>query len=284
MMATLAGLLEIFDVEPTGGHRYHGTSDAGQRDIIDGSQVLAQSIVAASKSLPAKSVRSARAAFFRPVRAGLPIEFTVDVLHDGRSFATVIVTAAQGERPCVTTTLMMDIPHEDVFRHPVVAPVSQPDEAIPYDMALAGRELRLVGVTDPNDPTEVGPPVLDAWVRYDAVPERRDLAAALLAHFTGHLSISTAMRPHAGFGTAMSHQSLSTGVLAISVSFHEPVAWTGWLRYFHESVHAGAGVAFARGLVQTEDGRPLASFTQDSLLRKFDPAGSELGKAERARL
>jgi acyl-CoA thioesterase-2 len=282
LSSTLAGMLEIFDVEPAGDGRYVGTSDAGGRDVIDGSQVLAQSVVAASKARPEKSVRSARAAFFRPVSAGLPIEFTVDVLHDGRSFATVIVTAHQDGRPCATTTVMMDLPHEDVFRHPLTPPDSRPDEATPYDMGMAGRELRLVGVADPNDPDDVGPPVLDAWLRYDEVPARRDLAAALLAHFTGHLSISTAMRPHPGFGTAMSHRSLSTGVLAISISFHDPIEWEGWLRYLHESVYAGAGVAYARGVVQTEDGRPLASFTQDSLLRRVD--ASAMAKDQRARL
>ena len=73
-------------------------------------------------------------------------------------------------------------------------------------MPMAGRELRLVGTGDPNDPDEVGPPVLDAWLRYQPVPSRDDLARALLAHFTGHLSISTTMRPHRGVGTALAHE------------------------------------------------------------------------------
>jgi shikimate kinase len=45
-------------------------------------------------------------------------------------------------------------------------------------------------------------PVLDAWLHYDTVPERDDLRRALLAHFTGHLSISTTMRAHPGIGPA----------------------------------------------------------------------------------
>ena len=193
-MTTLEEMLEIFDVQSAGNHQYRGTSDTGSREVIDGSQVMAQSIVAASKTLPEKFVRSARAVFFRIVRADIPLEFAVDVLHNGRSFSTMIVTAAQDGRPCTTTTLTLDLPQEDLIRHPVTAPTSTPDEAIPYAMGgVDGRELRLVGVADPNDPDEVGPPTMDAWLRYDEVPSRRDLAAALLAHFTGHLSISTTM-------------------------------------------------------------------------------------------
>ncbi len=45
----LAGLLDVFDVEEVGPRRYRGQHDAGDREVIDGSQVLAQSIVAATR-------------------------------------------------------------------------------------------------------------------------------------------------------------------------------------------------------------------------------------------
>ena len=126
-------------------------------------------------------------------------------------------------------------------------------------MPMEGRELRLDGVRDPDDPEDVGPPTLDAWLHYSLVPEEPALAKALIAHFTGHLSISTTMRPHQGVGTSMAHDELSTGVMAISVTFHEPVRWDGWLLYHHESVQVGSGMAFVRGQVFTEAGELLAS-------------------------
>lgn len=58
---------------------------------------------------------------------------------------------------------------------------------------------------------------MDAWLRYDTVPERDDLRRALVAHFTGHLSISTAMRAHPGIGTAQAHHTVSTAVMGIGV-------------------------------------------------------------------
>ena len=136
-------------------------------------------------------------------------------------------------------------------------------------MPMVGRELRLVGIEDPNDPDEVGPPVIDAWLHYEPIPTRPDLTKALIAHFTGHLSISATMRGHSGMGTSMAHDTVSTGVMVISVTFHEPVAWAGWLLYHHESTQVGRGMSYVRGQVFTEQGSFIASFTQDGMIRPF---------------
>ena len=280
--SNLVNLLRIFDVEPIGTHRYRGFHDAGDRDLIDASQVLAQSVVAATKSGDNKVVRRASGVFCRPIRAAEPVELAVDVVHSGRSFATMSVAATQGERTCGVITLMLDVPGPDLIRHPAVPPSSSPDGAIPCDMPLPGRELRLVGVTDPNDPDEVGPPRIEAWLHYDPIPDREDLRRALLTHFTGHLSISTTMRGHAGFGTAMSHKSISTAVMAIDISFHDPVEWDGWILYDHESTSVGAGMSYVRGQIKDASGRLLASFAQDGLLRAIDDGATSI--AERARL
>ncbi|HVV75818.1 MAG TPA: acyl-CoA thioesterase domain-containing protein [Mycobacteriales bacterium] len=287
--SNLANLLEVFDVEQVGPHRYRGDSDAGDRDLIDASQALAQAVVAATKSAGVDSnigkvVRRASGAFCRPIRAGALIDFAVDVVHAGRSFTTAVVTVSQGERTNGVVTLMLDTPVADVIRHPVQPPSSSPDTAIPYDMPLPGRELRLVDVVDPNDPDEVGPPRLEAWLRYDPVPDRDDLRRALLAHFTGHLSISTTMRGHAGIGTAMSHKSISTAVMAIDISFHDPVEWEGWILYDHESTAVGAGMSYVRGQIRDEAGRLIASFAQDGLIKAFDDSSGAASIAERARL
>ncbi len=108
----------------------------------------------------------------------------------------------------------------------------------PVSMPMQGRELRLVGLSNPNDPDEVGPPRIEAWLRYDETPARDDLQRALLAHFTGHLSISTTMRAHAGVGTSQAHKTLSTGVIAINISFHDPVV-VGRLAALRPREHLG---------------------------------------------
>jgi acyl-CoA thioesterase II len=292
MSSSLEQLIAAFDVAPLGpdGMTYVAApTDGGGRNVLDGSQILAQSMVAAGKALPGRTIRSAHAVFAAAASPERPLEFTVTPVRAGRSFASATVTARQGDRACVAATVLLDHPLPDVIRHdhPAAfgdtasgdtasggAAVAGPDAAYPATMPLSGRQLRIEGVRDHNSPDEVGPPVLDAWLSYDIVPERDDLRRALLAQFTGHLSISTTMRAHPGIGTAQAHHTVSTAVMAIGVSFHDPVAWEGWLRYHHESTFVGAGMCYVRGQVLTSDGRLIASFTQDAMIRAFEPNGA----------
>jgi acyl-CoA thioesterase len=266
--SSVTGMLDVFDVQPDGPGRFRGFSDGGERAIVDGTQLLAQSIVAVAKQLPAKTIRSAHAVFGRAVQVDPPVEFVVDVVNEGRSFASAVVAVEQDGRRCATVTVLADTPTPDVIRHQADRPdIAPPAESNPSPMPMIGRELRLVDVVDVNSPDEVGPPELHAWLHYDPIPRRDDLAKALLAHFTGHLSISTTMRAHAGIGTSQAHLTVSTAPMTVTVSFHEPVGWDGWLLYSHESTQVGAGMSYVRGQVHTEDGRLIASFTQEGMIR-----------------
>ncbi|MEE3852838.1 acyl-CoA thioesterase domain-containing protein [Gordonia sp. LSe1-13] len=279
-------LLDLFDVTRTGTDQFTGeTGIEGEegRVVVEGSQVLAQAIVAVAKRFADKSVRSAHAVFARAVTVGPPVEFDLDVVHEGRSVATAVVTATQNAKRCVTVTVMADVPTGDLITHHVPRPaVVSPSDAHASRMLLPGRDVRLVDVTEVNSPDEVGPPELYAWLRYEPVPDRDDLAKALLAHFTGHLGISTTMRAHKGIGTSQAHLTVSTAPMTITVGFHEPVGWDGWILYSHESTQVGAGMSYVRGTVHTEGGALLASFVQEGLIRPLRPADSAV--ESRARL
>ena len=255
-------------------------------EVVDGSQILAQSLVAASKALPGRTVRSAHALFVAAADPANLLEFYVTPVRAGHSFASATVTVRQGDRTCATSTVLLDYPQPDVIRRDrwTGPPAAGPDAALPADIPMRGRQLRLEGVREHNSPDEVGPPIVDAWLRYDTVPQRDDLRRALLAHFTGHLSISTTMRAHPGIGTSQAHHTLSTAVMGIGVSFHDPVHCDGWLRYHHESTYVGAGMSYVRGQVLTEEGRLVASFTQDAMIRAFAPSGSATSVPLGARL
>ncbi|WP_193043098.1 acyl-CoA thioesterase [Mycolicibacterium baixiangningiae] len=268
---TVEMLLDLFDAQPAGDNRFTaqtGVAAADERQVVEGTQVLAQAIVAVGKRFPDKSVRSAYAVFSRVVVVGPPVELEIDVVSEGRSTATAVVSASQNGKRCITVTVFTDVPSGDVIRHHLPRPaVVPPAEAHQAEMPMVGRQVRLVDVVDVNSPDEVGPPELHAWLHYDPIPQRDDLAKALIAYFTGHLGISTTMRAHEGIGTAQAHLTVSTAPMTISVSFHEPVRWDGWLLYTHESTQVGAGMSYVRGAVHTEDGELIASFGQDGLIR-----------------
>jgi acyl-CoA thioesterase len=285
---TLERMITIFDVQPLDSAMtcFVADSDGGGRQVVDGSQILAQCLVAAGKALPGRTVRCAHALFVSAADSAKQLEFTVTPVRAGRSFASATVTVSQGDRTCATSTVLLDYPQPDVIRHDrwTGPPVAGPEEAYPASMPMPGRQLRIEGVREHSSPDEVGPPVIDAWLHYDTVPHRDDLRRALLAHFTGHLSISTTMRAHPGIGTSQAHRTVSTAVMAIGVSFHDPVQWDGWIRYHHESSYVGAGMSHVRGQVLTEEGRLVASFTQDGMIRAFEPSGSVTSVPDESRL
>ena len=283
---TVQGLLDLFDVPADGENRFiaeTGASGEEKRQVVEGTQVLAQAIVAAAKRFPEKSVRSVNAVFARAVMVGAgPVELEVDVVSEGRSTATAIVAAKQNGKRCITVTALLDVPTADVIRHHLPRPdVAAPAAANASPMPTVGRELRLVDVVDVNSPDEVGPPELYAWLHYDPIPTRDDLAKALVAYFTGHLGISTTMRAHEGIGTAQSHLTVSTAPMTVSVSFHEPVRWDGWILYTHESTQVGAGMSYVRGAVHTEEGELIASFAQDALIRPLRTTDASIKEQSR---
>ncbi|WP_422747747.1 acyl-CoA thioesterase [Mycobacterium sp. WMMD1722] len=282
---TVATLLDLFDARPVGDDHYtadSGPAAADERQVVEGTQVLAQAIVAVAKRFEGKSVRSVHAVFARAVLAGPPVDLAVDVVAEGRSTATAVVTAAQNGKRCITVTVFTDVPSADVIRHHLPRPqVAAPAEANDAGMAMTGRQVRLVDIVDVNSPDEVGPPEIHAWVHYDPVPQRDDLAKALIAYFTGHLGISTTMRAHEGIGTAQAHLTVSTAPMTVTVSFHEPVRWNGWLLYGHESTQVGAGMSYVRGTVHTEEGQLIASFTQDGLIRPLRTSDTTIDEQSR---
>ena len=283
---TVQALLDLFEVVPAGENLFTAqTGPAGEEDrqVVEGTQVLAQSIVAAAQRFPDKSIRSVSAVFARAVMVGAgPVQLGIDVISEGRSTACAVITATQNGKRCITITVLADVPTADVIRHQMPRPdVAAPVQAHASPMPMTGREVRLVDVVDVNSPDEVGPPELYAWLRYDPIPARDDLAKALLAYFTGHLGISTTMRAHEGIGTSQAHLTVSTAPMTLSVSFHEPVRWDGWLLYTHESTQVGAGMSYVRGAVHTEEGALLASFTQDGLIRPLRSTDTSITEQSR---
>jgi acyl-CoA thioesterase II len=269
-----AHLIAMLNVRrDTGGTYVSVTRDNAKnphRGVVEGSQMLAQSIVAAGRHAPGRRIVSASLVFMRAASTSEPLRLELEELSGGRNFSTLVPRIRQGERLCASGIMLLDATAADVIRHRAPAPETPgPDASEPYDMAVTGRDVRFVDAAYTGDPdAPVGPPVIDAWVRYREVPDDPYLHAALLAHFTGHVSIAAAMRPHAGIGQSQAHRMLSTAINAINISFHANVRADCWMRYHHHSTFAGDGMTHSECRVYDLEGDLLASFTVDAMVRR----------------
>ena len=265
-------LLDVLDVRPDGAGSYTSVARGDhRRPVVEGSQMLGQAIVAAGRHYPGRRTVSAHMVFTRAADAHLPLRFELEELSGGRTFASVEVTVSQGGRRCATGILLLDVVAPDVIRHATPPPgIPGPYESEPCDMSVMGRDIRVVDGAYTDDPdAPVGPPVIDAWVRFRHLPDDPYLHAALLAQFTGHMSIAAALRPHAGIGQFAAHRTLSTAINAIGISLHGDVRADGWMLYRHESTFAGDGMTHSSCRVHDQDGHLLASFVVDAMVRKF---------------
>jgi acyl-CoA thioesterase-2 len=243
-----------------------------RRPVVEASQILGQAIVLAMRHAPGRRVVSSHLVALRPCDANRPMDFELDELAHGRTFTSVVVRTSQGGRCCASTTLLLGVPATDVVAHAAATePVAGPLEAVPHDMGVTGRDLRVVDAAYTDDPAAaVGSPVIDAWVRFREVPDDPAIHAGLLAQFAGHMSIAAALRPHAGVGQREAHRSISTAINAIAWSAHADARVDRWVRYRHLATVVQDGMGHSECRVYDEDDGLLASFTVDFMLRPLD--------------
>ena len=263
-------ILNSLVLDQTGEHSYRGPSVPSERPVVFGGQLMGQMIMAAAASLPGKTVRSLHAIFARAGTVAEPVDLDVDLMHSGRALGSLSVTARQGDRLLSRGLLLLDAGEPDLIRHSEPKPeVAGPGPDGPARGGEQGAEVRIVGDVDVSSSDATGPPELYVWTKFQHAPSDQAVHQALLSWYTDPFLIASAMRPHEGIGQGMAHDSVSTGVLTHTLSFHEPVDAAGWLLLVNRSTYAGHGRTYGTGQVFTEDGRHVASYAQDNMVRAF---------------
>ena len=281
-MEQATDLLGALAMEEVGPGRLRAVNMATHQSggVVFGGQILAQVVSATLAADPAKVVKTAHVVFARPATIGEPLEFALEVVQSGRSFTSVETTVWQGDRTCARALLLLHAPDPDFFRHARPMPaVGGPEDGEPSTDGFPGRELRVVqapgGLDDPE-------PMLRAWVRFPDAPEDPRTDQGVLAYTAGASVLTTIMQGHPEVSTEGAHASLSVGIMTATVTFHEQVPAREWVLLAVDSPYAGLGRTYGRGDVFGRDGRLVASFTQDGMVRPFDQSkASKVGVGAR---
>jgi acyl-CoA thioesterase II len=282
-MSPSSDLFAALDLKATGDGRYEASSiSEGAGSVVFGGQLLAQSLIAASRTMADKQALSMHTVFARGASVEAPLSIDVDTMHSGRAFGSATVTMSQGDRLCSRAIVLLHDPDADLIRHGDAMPdVTSPDETARRG-TFEWWDVRVVDGVDVGDPEAVGPAELRVWTRFPGAPDDAAISQALLAYASDGFLIGTAMRPHKGYGQSMAHVSISTTVLAQTLAFHEPFHSDEWLLLDHRSSYAGRGRSQGAANVFTEDGRLVASYTQVNLIRDF-PQGQAPPSGQRAK-
>ncbi|NEN06589.1 acyl-CoA thioesterase II [Diaminobutyricibacter tongyongensis] len=285
MTEPLASLLTALDLTDTGARTsediFTGPSQWMPLGRVYGGQVLAQSLIAAMRTVPdERVVHSMHGYFLRPGDVNLPITFSVDRIHDGRSFSTRRTQAYQEGLPILS--MIASFQDEDEgLDHQVEMPEGLPDpESLPNSAATLAHIDHPVAqywASDrPFDMRHVPSPVYlsvegehvahqAVWIKsVGQLPDDPDLHRAALAYASDYTIMESAMRRH---GVAWSTPGLKAASLDHAMWWHRFGRVDEWLLYAQESPSATGGRGLSLGRIYSRDGRLLASVAQEGMIR-----------------
>ena len=285
MPTILDDLVKQLALEPIEKNLFRGQSKDLGWGTVFGGQVLGQALSAAVQTAPAdRHVHSLHAYFLRPGDVSRPIVYDVDRIRDGGSFTTRRVVAIQhGEAIFNLAASFQRV--EKGFEHQDEMPSAPAPESLPNELErnapfaelvrpLLGEqafrhgpfELRSVGPADhPFNPAPK-PPHRLVWLRtIGALPDDPALHHSLLAYASDYAFLGTALLPH---GVSWLTPGMQIASLDHVMWFHQPFRVDQWLLHVIDSPVAHGARGLVRGRVFTEDGRLVASTSQEGLVRR----------------
>ena len=282
----LEDMIRTLNLDPAHGARtnediFIGPSQWMPHGRVFGGQVLAQSLVAAERTVDGRDPHSLHGYFLRPGDINQPITFSVDRLRDGRSFSTRRVQAFQDGQPIFSMIASFQV-HDPGLEHQDSLPEGIPaPETLPSAASLMGENPHPVAQywakARPFDMRHVGSPIYfnvdkDQQVPHQAVwlkalgtlPDDPGLHRAALAYASDYSILESIYRAH---GIAWTHPGLKSASLDHAMWFHRQPRVDEWMLYVQESPSAQGGRGLALGRIFSRDGQLLATVAQEGMVR-----------------
>ncbi|KGM12859.1 acyl-CoA thioesterase [Cellulomonas bogoriensis] len=278
----LRTVLDVLDVQRLDEDTFTGASLPKPGGRVFGGQVLAQSLLAAARTVDGdRYPHSVHGYFLRAGEVDAPITFAVERMRDGRSFSArrthalqhgvpilSMITSFQEDQPGVdhADTPPLDVPPPDQVTSAleVLAPVDHPVAAFwtqtsAFDLRHIEESLYLAPAAGRTDRQMV-------WMRARGpVPsDDQALHRALLAYACDQVMLEPVLRRH---GQGWASPGLSVASLDHAMWWHRPVRVDQWLLYVQAAPSAHGGRGLGTAAVYTQDGTLVASIAQEGMVR-----------------
>ncbi len=267
-IVTLENLVRCFDLERVDDETYTGPNLEMPYYRVFGGQLLAQALAVATADAEGKTAKSLHAVFPREGDLAKPVHYRVSRAHDGRSYATRQITGHQDGRVILSANVSLHVPEPGGPSHQAPMPdVPAAEDSPAADLTMIPLESRVVGGVDLSD-REVGPPDLAFWLRaQSALGEEPVRHQGILAHCTDLTLIGTTLRPVPELSQADSPDLIHTAVTSHTLWFHDDFRIDEWILLSQTSPRLTGARGFAQGHAFAHDGRLVASFAQESMIR-----------------
>jgi acyl-CoA thioesterase II len=287
MLPSAADLVANLDLETIEVDIFRGRSPQNSWKRVFGGQVIAQALVAASRTVEeGRNPHSLHAYFMLPGDPLVPIVFEVDRIRDGKSFTTRNVLAIQHGKAIFSLSASFQV-EEAGIEHSLAMPATpDPDDLPnPLDLVQFANEKarqRIQGFFDRIRPIEIRPvdlsryapdargtlrePRQSLWIRIAGpLPNDWAIHRAALAFLSDMTLLDTALAAH---GFSVSDPEFQVASLDHALWFHRPCRADEWLLYVQDSPNAGGSRGLTRGLIYSRAGVLVASVAQEGLIRQ----------------
>ncbi|MBN8206287.1 acyl-CoA thioesterase II [Microbacterium esteraromaticum] len=272
-------LLSVLDLTSSGARTtediFTGSSQPMPTGRVYGGQVLAQSLIATERTLPEeRAVHSMHGYFLRPGDATQGITFSVDRIHDGRSFSTRRAQAFQGGLPIFSMIASFQdagpgIEHAEPMPTGIPAPedVESSDAILDAGALLGVRPVDIRHVEGPiyQQAAQAHVAQQAVWVRMRApLPDDPRVHRAALAYLSDLTIQESILRRH---GVSWNLKGLKVASLDHAMWWHRPGRADDWLLYVQSSPNARGGRGLAQGRIYSRDGVLVATVAQEIMVR-----------------
>ncbi len=283
----MESLLRILELSDAGGAQTDEDIFVGRGDKtapqprLFGGQVLAQSLVAATRTVESDHlVHSMHGYFLRPGDASSALTFGVQRLRDGRSFSARRTHAYQGGVPILSMIASFQRPdsgmeHQEPMPEGIPAPETLPTTAellggIDHPVARAWAYER------PFDIRHVGSDIYfdvkgehvahqAVWLKtLGPMPTDQNLHRAALAYASDYTLLEPSLRRH---GISWVTRGISIASLDHAMWWHRPLQVDDWLLYVAQSPSASESRGLNFGRFYNRDGVLVASVAQEGMMR-----------------
>ena len=281
-----SSLIELLDLGELQGARtdediFMGPSQKQPRHRVFGGQVLAQSLIAAMRTVDAGGACTrCTATSCGPATPTKPITFGVQRLRDGRSFSARRVHAYQEGMPILSMIASFQT-HDEGIEHQSTMPAGIPDpESLPSTADLLGKfdhpVARHWAYERPFDIRHVDPALYVSatgskeahnavWMKtFGPMPDDPDLHRAALAYASDYTLLESILRKH---GMSWITPGMNVASLDHAMWWHRPVRVDEWLLYVQESPSAQGARGLATGKIFNREGLHVATVAQEGMIR-----------------
>ena len=285
MKSLLEKSLSLFNLDKVDRDIYSWSGKNVGFKRIFGGQVMAQTLIAAYKTIDVKHfAHSFHSYFLRPGQMDKPITFTVDRIRDGKSFSTRTVKAIQDGEAIFNSSIsfqkeekglehqikMPDVPKpEDLKseienRKALLEKLNMDKGDMPMFLKQREIEMRPVEVQDYFNPKKL-PPYKNTWIKAEGKLPKDLISQQAFLLYISDMGLLAAANNSVGVNFLT--KNFQNASLDHAMWFHRKIDLNDWFLYSIDSPITRNARGFSRGSIFSKTGDLVASCTQEGLIR-----------------